>query len=538
MRLKFSSFMRGAIVTVVAGATVSASSPDIDTDGDGLSDYQEVHKYFTNPHAKDSDGDGKPDGEWAERRDYTYSVRTVIRVMRPANVAAMNDDYQDARLIAETPEYLEIELVHYPFNTNAKLAKSPAVASGSEVAEALKPGAATFFDEAFRAEVRREAVMAGLRVPDAGQWTADDVRSWARWLLGRTRDVSDFTTYYTCFPNGKPAVFPGLEEAFRGEQKDGKRSVAEQFDREVLGMGMFRGKTRGACTSSAVYLATGLRAAGLPTRIVHTMPLVDASDAAQLEKVERGISLPRFRVELLAGLREQGESFSAHTFNEVWLDGRWRRLNYTALGDNITAMMGMLTHLNTGLDLSDLPLAETWGRRYAENGRSEVFRGSNPYTAREVDDLWGEHCALDRGEWSARAALSEVVVKRVYWFDSAERPRSIPATGVLVDDKGAPIPGAEREGHLLMTAGVSYGVLNTIYGKLDVEFTLVAEGEAPILIRAERGYWGSECYLRIPPREFTKLKEGVRYRLVPRNDRLAKWIVPADVTLTGLQSRR
>ncbi len=35
----------------------------VDSDGDGLTDYQEVHDYHTDPHKADTDGDGLTDGE-------------------------------------------------------------------------------------------------------------------------------------------------------------------------------------------------------------------------------------------------------------------------------------------------------------------------------------------------------------------------------------------------------------------------------------------------------------------------------------------
>ena len=88
-----------------------------DTDGDGLSDFEETHKYFTDPAKADSDGDGKPDGDWSERREYAYTVRSIVRVLRPA--AAISDDYQDARVLEETEDYLELEVIHYPLNTVA-----------------------------------------------------------------------------------------------------------------------------------------------------------------------------------------------------------------------------------------------------------------------------------------------------------------------------------------------------------------------------------------------------------------------------------
>src|SRR5438105_10446340 len=84
---------------------------DADSDGDGLSDFQEVHKYRTDPHKKSTAGKGISDGDWDERRQFTYSIRSVIRVMPPYNLAALNDDFQDVRVLKETKEYVELEVI-------------------------------------------------------------------------------------------------------------------------------------------------------------------------------------------------------------------------------------------------------------------------------------------------------------------------------------------------------------------------------------------------------------------------------------------
>ena len=47
------------------------------------------------------------------------ACRAVIRVMPPYNLAALNDDYQDVRVVAETRDYAELEVVTYPLNTCA-----------------------------------------------------------------------------------------------------------------------------------------------------------------------------------------------------------------------------------------------------------------------------------------------------------------------------------------------------------------------------------------------------------------------------------
>src|SRR5262249_26489263 len=75
---------------------------DPDSDGDGLSDFHEVHKYRTDPNKKDTAGKGAPDGGWQQRREFTYSVRALVRVLPPYNLKALNDDYQDVRVLAET----------------------------------------------------------------------------------------------------------------------------------------------------------------------------------------------------------------------------------------------------------------------------------------------------------------------------------------------------------------------------------------------------------------------------------------------------
>ena len=109
------------MLTLLAALLGAASAPlpwppagEPDADRDGLSDFAEVHKHLTDPRKADSDGDGVPDGDWDERREYAYTVRAVMHVMAPFDVASMDDDYQDVRVLRAWPDLLEFEVVVYP----------------------------------------------------------------------------------------------------------------------------------------------------------------------------------------------------------------------------------------------------------------------------------------------------------------------------------------------------------------------------------------------------------------------------------------
>jgi beta-lactamase regulating signal transducer with metallopeptidase domain/transglutaminase-like putative cysteine protease len=392
-----------------AGAAVL--DPSCDSDGDGLSDFQEVHKYLTDPTKADSDGDGTPDGDWNERREYTYSVRTVLRYMPPFDEKGLNDDFQDARVLKQTAQYIEVEVIHYPLATSSDSLPENRNwrqddAGDARLAEYLAPGATTNWDEQMR-----EDLLAALKADGIDVETLTDkqvVERVSSWLLRRSRSLDKvFTTYYVDFPEGRPRVYPGLEDAFRHEfERDSVHydwTIDQHFDHELLGKGMFYNRTHGSCTSTAIYLTTVLRALGIPTRIVLATPAVDASDRAQILMVKNAITHHRVRETMLAGLRRSRSGWTNHTFNEVYLGNRWCRLDYSQLGCPILGVdrFGLQTHLYTLRDLSDANFAPTWGRRYARGWRDEFFEHDNPYSAVEVSDLFGAHANIPNPPFTA-----------------------------------------------------------------------------------------------------------------------------------------
>jgi len=302
--MKQSCIILTVFLVLIADPTRAA---ELDADGDGLSDFHEVHKYMTNPTNSDSDGDGIPDGDWHERREYTYTIRSVIKVMRPCNTAVINDDYQDARVLSETDDYVELEVIHYPFNTNADAIEGERdwQARDPTLKSYLDPGITTNWDEQMRRDLLAELNADGIDV--VALTDKEVVERVSRWLMNRSRSLDNvFTTHYVYFPNGKPTAYPGLEEAVRREFERDCASydwaIDEHFDHELFGRGMFYNKTHGSCTSFAVYLTTVLRATGIPTRMVLAIPVVDHSDQNQLELVEQHITHHEVRRTLLAAL--------------------------------------------------------------------------------------------------------------------------------------------------------------------------------------------------------------------------------------------
>lgn len=373
----------------------------VDSDGDGLSDFQETHKYRTSPVERDSDRDGVPDCDWNERRECTYSVRSILRFMPPFDEDCLNDDFQDARVRERRHDYVEIEVIHYPFGTaDASIEPNPTWQQDyASMEDYIEPGVTTNWDANMRRDLLAELKADGIIVEAlTDREVIERVSSWLQRSSRRLDKV--FTTYYVHFPDGQPRVFPGLEDAFEGEFNRDKEhydwAIEEQFDHELLGKGMFYNKTHGACTSFAVYQTTVLRALGIPTRMIIVVPAVDPSDDGQLDMVRERISHDRVRATMLAGLERCGGGFVAHTFNEVYVGNRWHRLNYGKLGQPILdrRLFGLHTHLYTFKDLSEADLAPTWGCRYGKGVRTAVFRHGNPYTAITLSDRFGSHYSV------------------------------------------------------------------------------------------------------------------------------------------------
>ena len=536
--------MRGSTITLVLAAlflmAAAATAAEPDRDGDGLSDYQEIHKYLTNPDQADSDGDRIPDGDPNERREYTYSVRAVIRVMRPVAPEFLSDDFQDARVLRETDEFVEIEFVLYPFSTAGKVIEG-LPRQTPKFADPLysAPGVTTNFDPAMKTVLRRELGAAGINPTELTD--VQTVRQVSKWLLSTSKHRNMFCTYFTAFQDGKPRVLSGCEEAFESNKGKPEWSVEEQFRNELFGRDMFERKAYGTCTSAAIYLTTVLRAVDIPTRMVLCIPVADPSDPAQMLMVEHGIGHPQVRKAVLDGIKPGRTSFTAHTFNEVFVGGRWHRLNYAVLGDGILHpdYMGLFTRVHTFADLSAAGLAETWGRRYATHGRSEAFPFSNPYRALLIDDLVGPYAESPFGRKSDavadRADHAKLTITRAYWVSDPDLPAWLPKDAL--HERAA--AGALFLFHVReWFTDQSYNQLKRFMNRTDPQIMLRAQGHPDVPATLNLWYHtsttndGREFEVFIKGSDYAKMTPGVPYRLVPANHSEYPWIVAEGVSLT------
>lgn len=527
---------------------------DPDSDGDGLSDFHEVHKYRTDPNKKDTAGNGTPDGDWQQRREFTYSVRAVIRVMPPYNLDALNDDYQDVRVRKETKEFVELETVVYPFNSNAEAIKSNPnwKKDYAGMKDYLAPGVTTNWDDEMRANLLQELAKDGI---NPNKLTDKEVvEQVSRWLYKKSQHRNMFCTFYVGFRNGKPEILPGFEKAFERDKGDPNWTVQQQLDRELFGKQMFAAKTYGTCTSSAIYQTTVLRALGIPTRMILCIPLADGSDPAQVDLVDKSLTNHRVRNEACLGALSGGYGFTSHTFCEVFVGGRWRRLNYTTLGQNVLERnyLGLMIKVHTFNDLSEANLAATWGTRYVKGSRDDIFKHSNPYRLMEVSDHFGKYAKVPNPPTDQELKL--VTIEKAYWPDSKDAPAEIQELERQTASNA--LQGAYAADPLQLLQGMAshhfyihgnewlenagdYLQYKLFMKRADTNFVLRAKGKPDVTCQISMNFYTHHsrnlCELEvvIPSAEYSKMVAGTAYSLHPVNGKKGyEWKVRDGLTLT------
>jgi len=368
-----------------------------------ISDYAKVHKY----------GGDDP-------KEFTYTITSLMQLAKPIDVADMNDDYQDARLIGQDADSVTVEITYYPLNTNAEGISGIRnwKCAYAQMQKYLAPTATENWDEQMREDLLTELRQASI---DPDKLTdLQVVKQVSEWLFRerQSEHTNAFTAYYVDYSAGLPEVLPSLRRLFDGQNPAGKTDH-EMFERELLGRSMFYKRVHGDCTSCSVYLATVLRALGIPARIVVFVPPADTNCPAQKEMLLAAIHHNCVRATIRHGLPPGGK-FNDHWFDEAFVGNRWVRVNYDAVGQNTLedAQLGLETHILTTDSLSSLRMAETWGSRLAKYEANELkISQLNPYHLLKVSDHFGRYFKTSNPEVNDEE-LRTVTVKEAYWRDA------------------------------------------------------------------------------------------------------------------------
>ena len=233
-----------------------------DTDGDSLSDYDEYCKYRTDPTKKDSDDDGKPDGDWDERREYTYSIRAICEIRPPSSLEMINDLYQDARPVekkATLDDARVVEVLIFPFATAHVFAQQfPKENLDKELREYIQPTASMNFSPEMTENI-------GDIVRDAAT-DVEAIEKMLHWINNETSLVREMPHWEYLYI---------IDDKIVWHQPLGSPAQDKQFlETNFLGDSMFKNKVHGTCSSTAILRGTMFRAAGLPTRLIQTLPLM------------------------------------------------------------------------------------------------------------------------------------------------------------------------------------------------------------------------------------------------------------------------
>ena len=338
-------------------AELGTLSTTSDTDADGLTDYEEYCKYRTDPTLADSDADGISDTEWNERREYTYSIRTVLNIKPPWNLEAMNDLFQDARLMENTQsDYQTVEVIVYPYASPVLLPDSYPYQTPSE---SFRKYVEPAYDLNYSPEMQLEIQ----QIVSTATNTLDVLTQFLH-EIGRIK----FTTplyapfIYTYKQQGELVVDWSFFESMGRAVTEAE--VEEALAVNYFGDSMFKRKRYGACVSRSRLLASMLRAAGIPARVTMGVPLIYYyKGTGEWKRLLKNLS--NEEVSGSFSYKEPSDSrhvrIVGHSQVEVYLNNHWIRLGYQLNEGPIFAGTNhVYIKIIDAADFTEVDFTKTW----------------------------------------------------------------------------------------------------------------------------------------------------------------------------------
>src|SRR5262249_49278264 len=155
-----------------------------------------------------------------------------MKILKPARIEDMSDDYQDARLIAEDERSYTVEIVYYPINTNREAIRANPDFRRDDAAmtEYLRPTPTANWDAKMR-----DDLIAALRADGIDPERLSDkelVEKVSAWAVHRTRTTKAFSIWYVEYPDGVPTVAPGMRAFFDRQKPDASWSDGRMLSEE------------------------------------------------------------------------------------------------------------------------------------------------------------------------------------------------------------------------------------------------------------------------------------------------------------------
>ncbi|MBU1945731.1 MAG: DUF333 domain-containing protein, partial [Nanoarchaeota archaeon] len=349
-----------------------------DTDNDGLSDYDEYLKYKTSPLMADSDGDGIPDNNWDERREYAYTIKAIGKVAYPYDIATMNDFFQDALIIEEVGGNLTYEAVLYPYAQQMIIPEYyPLNLSGMDIY--INKSTAINFND---------STIAGVNAI-VGTFSTDynATKKLVEWIDENTDYISDSCPetfeYLVTDDNVTKVNDHWCDNYLEGHTEE------ELLNDMIYGASMFENRIHGSCGSVSTLTATVLRAANISTRLVQSIPMIPMCNEPIYLGMINNITNSEIRDVILENLdRWDCSTFTNHFWNEVNINGEWVRVDlYEGSGIGaVRSWCGPIIKTISFPDWTEVDWANTWGK-YPKMSNLHT----NPYDLLSVSDQYPIH---------------------------------------------------------------------------------------------------------------------------------------------------
>ncbi|MDE0553353.1 MAG: hypothetical protein OXI24_04005 [Candidatus Poribacteria bacterium] len=340
-------------------AVLGTLSTTSDTDADGLTDYEEYCKYQTDPTLADSDGDGTPDKDWNERREYTYSIRAVLELKLPWDLKSMNDLFQDARLmenVVGNSAYDKVEVILYPYASPVVLPTPYPYQLGSETfRKYIQPTTDLNYSTEMQVEIQR--ILSG------ATHTLDVLTRLQHEIAQMKLTTPLYAPFvYTYKQQGELVTDRTFFESIDREVNE--KEIEETLAVNYFGDSMFKRKRYGACISRARLFASMLRAAGIPARVTMGVPMIyyykgEGEWKRLMKNLNNEAVTGNFAYEKPSVPNEV--AIVGHSQVEVYLNNHWIRLGYQINeGPLFAGTDKIFIKIIDAADFTEIDFTKTW----------------------------------------------------------------------------------------------------------------------------------------------------------------------------------